>query len=134
MTQNITISKITNPAGVSVTDVTQTEKTEFEKILDDDIDNAYLNNTEFAKSIKYFHEGLQEWHVYNVIFDDPHASVALGSGEEFNSLRPQFLVAQKDLETRIFKNDRCIISGTEYIVDDYVADGVGVMTVYLRLR
>lgn len=108
---------------------------EFEQIIyHDDLENVFFNVEEFAMTISYYHSSLDEWVEYSVIYDDPHASVSLGTAVTFNSLRPQFQISEAELLHPVLKNDRCIVKGKRYRIDDFMSDGVGVTTVYLRIK
>ena len=101
----------------------------------EDLDNVFMNLEEFGISINYYHSSINQWVSYPVLYDDPFASMNLGSeGGEFNSIRPQFQVSEARLAHRILKKDKCIINGIIYLVEDFQSDGVGVTTVYLRVK
>lgn len=99
----------------------------------DDLADVFFNNDEFAVSIAYYHSTLDSWSTYQVLFDNPYASVRVAEGE-FNSLRPQFQVSEAALVHPILKQDRCTFRGRTYYVEDFESDGVGVTTVYMRLK
>jgi hypothetical protein len=130
-----------NPTGVVAVSVLgipsaeQLTKTDFEQLIYvDDLANTFFSAEEVSHTrVRYYFSALGKWKNYDLIWDDPHASVAVGENE-FNTLRPQFQIPEYDLLHPIQKNDRCIVKGKEYRVDDYMSDGVGVTTVYLRLK
>lgn len=99
-----------------------------------DLDNVFMNVEEFGITISYYHSSLDRWVDYPVIFDDPYASQNMGAENEFNSIRPQFQVSEARLEHRILKKDKCIINGINYLIEDFQSDGVGVTTVYMRVK
>ena len=99
-----------------------------------DLNNVFMNTNEFAISISYWHSSLDTWATYSVIYDDPYASMSMGAEGEFNSTRPQFQVSEEQLSQRILKKDRCVINGVAYLVEDFHSDGVGVTTVYVRVK
>lgn len=98
-----------------------------------DLQNIFLNLNEFAIEIDYYHSSMDLWKKYNVLFDDPHASFGVGEGQ-FNTLRPQIQLKECGLLNRILKNDKVKIKNITYRIEDFVSDGVGVITVYLRLK
>jgi hypothetical protein len=99
-----------------------------------DLDNVFMNTEEFGITIQYYHSSLNQWISYPVLFDDPYISMSLGSEGEFNSIRPQFQVSEARLAHRILKKDKCTINGVSYLVEDFQSDGVGVTTVFLRVK
>lgn len=101
-------------------------------IMRDDLANVFMNTSEFAEPVLYFHSSLGIDVTYNVIYDDPHDDVALTGPASFSSIKPQFQVTESVLEHRLLKNDRCEVRGKTYLVDEVVSDGVGVTTVFLR--
>jgi len=98
-----------------------------------DLENVFMNSDEFAEPISYIHSSTGEVTTYAVLFDDPQTSVKLGSGPNFNGLRPQFMISEAELSHRILKRDRCTVRGVDYGIEDFESDGVGVTTVFLRL-
>jgi len=99
-----------------------------------DLANTFFNAGEFAIEINYYHSSLDTWQAYDVLYDDPQASVNLAGPANFNTTRPQFQIQESALRHRILKEDRCLVKGKYYSVEDFISDGVGVTTVYLRAR
>lgn len=98
-----------------------------------DLNQVFMNASEFAITIRYYHSSLNETVSYNVIFDDPHTTMSFDE-VGFNTIRPQFQISECALQHRILKKDYCLIRGTKYFVDDFISDGVGVTTVYVRTK
>lgn len=108
---------------------------EFQQLLyRDDLANVFFNTNEFSETCSYYHSSLGVWQSYSVLFDDPSADVSLLGDAEFNTNRPQIQASEAVFVHRPLKNDRCRVRGKTYIVEDVVSDGVGVTTVYLRLK
>lgn len=113
------------------------QRDEFLDMLEDDLETVFMgpDGQDFAENqstVKYLHRGDKVAVNYSVIFDDPHTSQNVGAMAEFNSLKPQFMIQQTKLKKPISKNDMVTVRGVKYKVDDYQADGVGVMTLFLR--
>lgn len=129
------------PVGILVTAslgeaaTSQTVVNDFQRLLYfTDLDDVFMNLEEFAISVNYYHSSLGVWVSYPVMFDDPHASINIGGENEFNTIRPQFQISEARLKHRILKKDRCKINGIEYRVEDFISDGVGISTIYLRMK
>jgi hypothetical protein len=117
-----------------VPEVSACTQNDFAIGLKNDLNNIFFNSQEFAVSARYIHRlNTQTPQIYAVIFDDPHATMKAGDGE-YSSIRPQFQIAQHKLKYAISKKDEVTICGIKYIVDEYMTDGVGVVTVYLNVR
>ena len=135
MAQVITLTGVVTPPIIGSPTIAQPVVNDFQRLLYyTDLDEVFMNLEEFAIEISYWHSSLDEWVSYPVLFDDPHASVSLGAEGEFNTRRPQFQISEARLKQRILKKDRCSINGVEYRIEDYVSDGVGVTTVFLRKK
>ena len=107
---------------------------DFQKQLNADLNDVFFNASEFAEAISLYHISLDRWASYNVIFDTPHTTARLPADAEFSTIRPQFQINESALSHRILKNDLCKRRGKTYFVEDVESDGVGVATVYLRLK
>jgi hypothetical protein len=135
MAHSVAVASISNPPSVGSAGLTQLSPSEFHNLLyNTDLSDVFFNSQEFAITARYYHKALSSWSVYNVIFDDPHTSFSFGEGIDVSTIRPQFQVRESALRHSILKGDRCMINGKTYFVDDYMQDGVGVITVYLRLK
>jgi predicted RNA binding protein with dsRBD fold (UPF0201 family) len=132
---HITASIINIPQTIYTPRVILHTESDFHDLLyRHDMQNVFFNTMEFAISASYYHGSIDKTETYSIIFDDPHASVKAGNDGEFNSLRPQFQIPNYILRHQIMKSDRVTIRGKKYFVDDFIGDGVGGTTVYLRLK
>ena len=114
--------------------VTVPEVNDFQKQLNTDLAGVFFNAYEFAEAISVYHQSLNRWKSYNVLFDTPHTTSRLPSDAEFSTIRPQFQISESALVHRILKNDLCTRKGKTYFVEDVESDGVGISVVYLRLK
>lgn len=120
--------------GLGVTQVaTNTLAPFLQRVLVNDLASVFFNVKQFAEPVQYTHDGFAPV-FYNVIFDDPHTSVKLTGDTEFNSMRPQIQIAERALQHTVTKRDRVRVRGKDYFIEDYIGDGVGVFTIYLRLK
>jgi hypothetical protein len=134
MAHTIALSGIVDLPSVGTAEVLSIALNDFQQLLYvDDMAGVFFNEDTDTISINYYHSSLGRWVPYTVIYDDPHTSANIGAGYEFNTLRPQFQVPESILSHRILKKDRCVLKGVEYRIDDFISDGVGITTVYLRL-
>ena len=113
-------------------------RTEFQSIMEQDMEMAMFgtDGQDFAEkqnTVIYTHVS-GEIGNYSVIFDKAYASQGFQSDTEFNGLKPQFMVQETKLLRSVQHKDTVSIRGNIYNVEDYHSDGVGVTTVYLRLK
>jgi hypothetical protein len=135
MAVDISATTASMTATASSTSVTIPIVNDFQDALyRTDLENVFFNTDEFAETVSYYHSYLGTWHSYAIIWDDPGASADLVGDTEFNTLRPQFQISESVLAHRILKQDKMRRRGKTYIVEDFVSDGVGVTTVYLRIK
>ena len=133
----ISTPKVSSASQVYVPGVNVPTVSDFEtQLYNADLEEVFFNQDEFASKTKvlYYHSSLGVWETYADIFDDPHTSNQLPGDAEFSTLRPQIQLIESKLKHRILKQDRCLRRGRNYFVDDFESDGVGVTTVYLRLK
>ena len=135
MAHTIDLSGIVNVPAVGSAELLSVVLNDFQQLLYvDDMTDVFFNTETDVLAINYYYSSLDKWLPLTVIYDDPHTSVNIGAGMEFNTLRPQFQVPESSLAHRVLKKDKCILKGVEYRIDDFISDGVGVTTVFLRLR
>jgi len=138
MAQNVPVNGIDSSASVGAPDSASPGLNSFQQLLyKDDLANTFMNTSEFAIEIEVFHSRMGaggEWRTYNVIFDDPHSMNKIGDEMEFSTLKPQFMISDAELAMRILKTDRFRVNGIEYRCEDAITDGVGVTTVYMRVK
>ena len=129
------VSGIVATPTVGVVSAQSTVLNDFQQLLYvNDLNSVFFNTAEFAITISYYHSSLSEWTNYQAIFDDPHTSFSMGANVDFNTLRPQLQLYESALKHRILKRDLCIVNSVQYHIDDFVSDGVGVTTCFLRIK
>lgn len=106
----------------------------FRAIYNTDIANVFFNTFEFGEICSVYHSTKGQWINYETLYDDPHISGSVMSEADFNTFRPQVQLREGGLLQPIQKTDRVKVRGVVHIVDDVVSDGVGVSTVYLRVK
>lgn len=117
----------------TITGVHEVRSEFFTTIYDTDIDQVFFNQKEFGSTVRYYHSALGVWEEYKDLFDNPHTSMKLGSPTEFNSIKPQVQLQESKLKDRILKQDKIIKRGVVHQIEDFISDGVGISTVYMRL-
>jgi hypothetical protein len=133
MAQSIALAGIPNEPVLGTAELASAVQNDFQELLYvSDMADVFFNPDTDVITVSYYHSSLRTWKPYSVIYDDPHVSANVG-GAEFNTLRPQFQITESILAHRVLKKDKCIIKGTTYYVDDFISDGVGVTTVYVRI-
>ena len=107
---------------------------EFLDMLQDDITDVFIqpDNGDFAITVSYKHRDESAPVNYPAIFDNPNTSVNVQTDADFNSLKPQLMIKESELKRAIKKDDTVEVKGNIYFVENYISDGVGVTTVYLR--
>jgi len=119
--------------SVGTASVAVTGSSAFHTLLySSDLSNIFFNTAEFAETIRYFHSTLSKWGTYSAMYDDPHMSFSVGSVATINNVKPQLMLAERELLHRVVKGDYCIVRSLRYYVDDFIKDGVGVTTIFLR--
>jgi len=106
----------------------------FQKVYRDDLANVFFNSAQFAEKAVYTHSTLGIAVTYDVIYDDPTTSINLGVDAGFNSLRPQFQIPEYVLKHPVQKDDFVFVRGKKFFIDEFVSDGVGVTTCFLRFK
>ena len=136
MAIDITVLGVVAPLTPSpIPSVVLTEKNDFMKQMDIDLESTFFNREEFAEKDKnkYTHvNGQVEY--YSIIFDDPTTDLGLGSNVDVTLVKPQAQIIEKQLVNQVAKDDEVIIRGITYRVESYVSDGVGVTTLFLSRR
>lgn len=106
-------------------------------MLESDLENVFFGSngqdfTEHQNTVKYTHTVARITTNYPVIFDNPHTSQNVQASAEFNGLKPQIRLQETKLLQPINRADTVVIRGVKYTVENYMGDGVGVITLYLR--
>ena len=128
---------VINPVGVDSTAVVGDATAEhivlnlFNTHLVTDMNDTFFNSKEFAESAQYTHKvgGLK---TYSVIFDDPTTNVNFGGGAATFLQKPQIQVKEKLLLNEPQRGDTCVVRGVRYRVENYISNGVGIMTIFLN--
>lgn len=135
MTISVSAPAVTTPSQVTTPSATKIALNAFQQMVyRDDLNDVFFNDEDFAISISYYHSHLELWQIYKVISDDIGTSVDLLNGHDFRTTDPQFQVSSSALKHKILRGDYCLVGGKKYFVRDYEDDGVGVTTIYLRLK
>lgn len=135
MTQAATAAKATRDATANAPTAAQiTQSAFFATVYNSDLASVFFSLSEFAESAMIYHSVSRTWSTYSVLFDDPKTSLKFGGDMGVTELRPQIQVAEMALLYPVQKADRVMIRGVSYVVEDIDADGVGVVTVFLRRR
>jgi len=99
-------------------------------IMEEDLENTFFNDQEFAEDANYTHK-TGNVTVYKCLYDDPTTNISASSDVEVTLLRPQVMVREKQLQKPVSKGDRLTVRGIRYAVDDYISNGVGILTIFL---
>lgn len=136
MTQTVTVGDVVyRPATVGTAAVQQVGRSEFfEQVYRADLSSVFFNLSEFSEAVMIRHSQSGEWRTYSAIFDDPTVNTRVVGDFETIDVKPQFMVAEGALLFPIGKEDRVMIRGKNYLVDDVQSDGVGVVTVMVKKR
>lgn len=130
MAIDISITGIDRPAICGVAVSVLTPLNPFFLIMEEDLEETFFNDQEFAEDVQYTHSTGTST-IYKGLYDDPTTSISATSDVEVTLLRPQVMVREKQLQKNVSKKDRLTIRGIRYIVDDYVSNGVGILTIFL---
>lgn len=105
-------------------------QTPFHLILDNDIEQAFLNPKEFAFPAIYTHV-TGETKTYNVIMDDPNDSVSLFDGNVMDI--DMFITCHQARFIRLpVHGDLVTLKGILYNVIKWEPDGVGILRLSLK--
>lgn len=115
--------------------ITVFQESDFQRMLDDDLDGVFIpeDSEDFAIEVPYTHAA-GETETYQVIFDDPGVSPSVRLDADFRTIQPQIRIAEHRLKRPVKKDDRVRVKGNLYFVEDYESDGVGVTTIFLRIK
>lgn len=128
-----------NTHGISSTElhgktsVIHIARSQFESLLNSDLDRVFFNSSEFARPVSYTHI-TGETRVYNAIFDEPFSDVSPGSELSVNITTPQLKIKQDAFVRYPMKGDSLTFKGVIFVVDAIRPDGVGVMLLYLHRK
>ena len=136
MAQTVTVtSTILRPASVGTATSTQQSFNPFLlSVMETDLQNVFFNGGDFNEQARIYHTVLGAWQPYSVDFDDPSTTVDFGADADLSDLKPQFMIPNYALKAKLSKQDKVVIRGTQYIIEDINNDGVGVTTVFMRRR
>lgn len=137
-TQTATVSGTTAQQATGALGVTVYTRDIFAQILEQDLDQVFIGSSgqEFAEdesTIIYTH-ATGEVENYPAIYESPHSSQGVNSEAEFNGLKPSITLQDSKLVRAINKGDRVQVQGIKYYIENYITDGVGVTTIYLRRK
>lgn len=122
-----------NEAVGIVTAVHEVRTDFFAQIYDTDIDSVFFNTAEFGETVSYYHSSIGVWETYKDLFDNPDTSLKFGPTANFKSIKPQVQLQESRLKHGILKQDKIVSRGIMYHVENFISDGVGISTVYMRL-
>ena len=97
------------------------------------MNQVFFNVDEFACTVKYYHSAIGQYRNYTPIFDNVSTSINIAD-ESFNDRKPQIQLPTRPLLHRIVKGDKVTLKGKVYFVEDFDDPGVGVVTIFLRLK
>lgn len=106
----------------------------FSDQLDDDIDNMFLADGEFAIPGIYVDIDSNSYTIYG-IFDDSYVLSQPGSEVGVQSVGPVFKCKLSDIESvssSVRKGDKILINGINYSIQDSQPDGVGLTILTLK--
>jgi len=111
---------------------------EFLHILEEDLDQVFIQSDgkEFAENqttVIYYH-ATGEVENYPVLFDNPSTSGDTLAEADFTLIQPQIQIQETKLQRPVQKKDQVLVRGKKYFVENFVSDGVGVSTLFLRLK
>lgn len=104
-------------------------KTEFEKIIENDINNVFLDTAVFGENALYTHK-TGEIVTYRAIFTDSFNSADTGTSTA-SGRNVVIKIQESKLKRYPTRNDLILIRGIKYCVDDYQPDGVGMVSLFL---
>jgi len=137
MAQTATFAGIARTRETGIPTITLFVRDDFAAQLETDMDQVFIQaaGVDFAENgeMQYTHRTGEERN-YPVIFDNSHASANVRTSAEFSSIRPQVQIQETKLARPIQHDDKAVIRGITYKVEDFVSDGVGVTTIFLRLK
>lgn len=107
---------------------------DFQKqLLEDDLENVFFNEDEFAEAVNYYHSAIGKYRTYFPIYDKPSTSLNIAE-EEAHMRKPQLQLRANGLLHKVLKGDRVVVKGKTYFVENYDNPGLGVITIFLRLK
>jgi hypothetical protein len=129
---------IAQARGLGVLGVRVYVRDEFLAAMEQDLDQVFIgqDGQEFAEdqnSVTYTH-ATGEVENYPVLFDNPFATANVNSEAVFSSIKPQIIIQETKLVRPLKKNDRIVVRGNAYFVEDHHSDGVGLTTIFLRRK
>lgn len=105
-------------------------KNQFMELMDVDLDDIYDEEDEFSESILYIHKnGLS--YTLPAIFDNEFVEVRTQVHAGVLSREPMIMVKDR-FKIRPTRGDKCVIRGTNYMIQTYESDGTGVASLILE--
>jgi len=103
----------------------------FQTMMENDLDETFFNDTEFAEHATYEHKSGYIFDLI-VIFDNEYIAVDPDTGVDFISRDPQVQCQTSKFIERIRKGDKIVIRGERYEVLGNQPDGVGVTIINIH--
>jgi hypothetical protein len=126
-----------NPIGIPSSEAIGTPvvfvqvKSEFDEMLEGDLEGTFYNTEEFARVILYeFADGTQQ--SLQVIFDEEGSSIDIDVEAPVMVLEPMFHCNSNDFNKVPGKGDRCMVGNRWFYIKESHPDGTGVTVVTLR--
>lgn len=125
----ISITGVSASVSVGVITPIITPYNTFFDQMENDLNSVFFNTSEFSEVAIYTHKNGQNT-TYKCLYDDPTTNISISS-DELTLIKPQIMIREKIMINPPSKGDKVIIRGIRYVVDNYMSNGVGIMTLYL---
>lgn len=125
------LSGVTLDISIGAVTATLLTRSDFNQMLEDDFSGTFITDFKDTAVFTFVDKSTA---IIDVLFDNPHTSFKGQAAAEFNTIRPQVMVQESLLPDTIYHEMKIKVKGKEYFVDDYKSNGVGVLTIFLRLH
>jgi|GEM_PF-3215475 len=125
------MNSIPSNKNVQTPTVTTIERNDFQKMLEQDMDELFFNTDEFAINITYHHSRDNTSQTIPALFDNDFDTIGM-DGLEVMAGHPRILIKAKSIHPQPVEGDQVIVEGLRYNVFGVPGTNLGMTEIYLK--